>query len=70
MLTLGGSVSGDAKCVDVGFEQIAKGIVDHSVPVYPADPLECLRDYHNVKVALSLLRAFVANVKLTLILDR
>ena len=68
MLSLGGSVSGDAKCVNIRLEHFAEGIINHAVPVYPADPFECLRDHHDVKVAFPAPGALVTNVQLTLIL--
>lgn len=69
-LSLGGSVSADSKGVNVGLKQIAKGIINHTMPPYPAHAGESLRDYCNVKVALSIPGALVSNVQLTLILNQ
>jgi len=68
-LSLGGSVSVDSKCVNVGFKQVAKGIINHTMPPHPAHAGEGLRDYCNVKVALSIPGALVSKVQLTLILN-
>jgi hypothetical protein len=69
-LSLGRSVSADPKCVNVRFKQIAKGIINHTVPPHPAHAGEGLRDHRNIKVALSIPGALVSNVQLTLVLDR
>jgi hypothetical protein len=69
-LSLGGSVCVDSKCVNVGFKQVAKGIINHTVSLHPAHAGEGLRDHRNIKVAFSIPGALVPNVQLTLVLDQ
>jgi len=66
-LSLRGGVSADSKCVNVRLKQVAKGIINHTMPPHPAHAGKSLRDYCNVKVTLSIPGTRVSNVQLTLI---
>jgi len=68
-LSLGGSVSVDSKCVNVGFKQVAEGIINHTMSLHAVHAGECLGHHCNVKVTLSVPGALMSNVQLTLIPD-